>query len=55
MSKRKYHVEVLEYGTMYPEWNKHFYFDSLEAALSYCKELDFHHNEFILSAYNNQE
>lgn len=55
MAKRKYYVEIFDFGNMNPEWNRHFEFDDFEKAFAYCKELDFHGHKFSLQAYNEEQ
>lgn len=45
-----YTVEVLEFGSMCPEYNPQFSFDDFESAIAYCKELDLQGREFSLFA-----
>lgn len=46
--KKVYRVEVLESFT--PEWNRKYDFTTFEEAINYCKELEFHGNEYTLTS-----
>lgn len=53
MKKRKYYVEIVDFGFEYPEWKQEF--SDLEKAFAYCKELNFQGHEFSILAVDEYE